>query len=463
MKIKKDDLNKKYGYILWGILTAGILLRLVYVLATPVIQTRQYDLGSAVPEEGIFTGHLGYIFYLFTNKGLPDFDPREVYQFFHPPLHHILSALWMGVVSLFTDNRNLWIEWLQALPFLYSVLILWVILQICKEFKLQGRGLLFVMTVTAFHPSLIFIAGSINNDGLALLFQFLTIWFALRWYHKRSYGNILGIALSIGFGMISKLSVGLFAVPVAFLFLYVLVTEWKEKPAWGRLLQYVVFGAVCIPIGLSWAVRCLLKFDMPLTYVNHLPEQSWQYVGNYSFVQRFFPPDPIGLFRNLSHGSLGFGENVWMQLFRTAALGECDLGEFPLWGKLVALVMMFLAFVLAIWCFVLLIRVFVAGKKANYPVMDGGIRFFWLIGYGALLYSYLNFCYNFPHQCTMNFRYMVPTILYPAVAAGLAMQRAVQAGSEKPKNPRWVRLLELCTAAYAAVSVCTVILWCITV
>ena len=156
-----------------------------------------------------------------------------------------------------------------------------------------------------------------------------------------------------------------------------------------------------------------------------------------------------------------------MKLFRTAALGECDLGEFPLWGKLVALVMISLAFVLAIWCFVLLIRVFVAGKKENYPVMDGGIRFFWLIGYGALLYSYLNFCYNFPHQCTMNFRYMVPTILYPAVAAGLAMQRAeqkaVQAGSEKPKNPLWVRLLELCTAAYAAVSVCTVILWCITV
>ena len=120
------------------IMLTGILLRLYYILATPVIQTRQYDLGSAVPEEGIFSGHLGYIFYLFTYKGLPDFDPREVYQFFHPPLHHTLSALWMGVVSLFTDNRDLWIEWLQVLPFLYSVLMLLIIWQICKEFGLQG-------------------------------------------------------------------------------------------------------------------------------------------------------------------------------------------------------------------------------------------------------------------------------------------------------------------------------------
>lgn len=72
-----------------GILLMGILLRLYYILATPVIQSRQYDLGSVDAEQGIFTGHLGYIFYLFTKKGLPDFDPREVYQFFHP--HCIIS------------------------------------------------------------------------------------------------------------------------------------------------------------------------------------------------------------------------------------------------------------------------------------------------------------------------------------------------------------------------------------
>lgn len=457
------------------ILAAGILLRFYYVVATPVIQTRQYDLGSAVPGEGIFSGHLGYIFYLFTYKGLPDFDPREVYQFFHPPLHHMVSALWMGLISLFTDNQALLTEWLQALPLLYSVFILFVTLEICKELGLRGKSRNLAVAIVVFHPSLIFMAGSINNDCLSLLFQFLVIWTALKWYRERSGKNILFIALSISFGMLTKLSVGMFAVPVAFLFLYVLITEWQEKyrkqaeghtgqsgkkGVWGcfpvrRFLQYLGFGAVCIPIGLSWAVRCLLRFGMPLTYVNRLPEQSWQYVGNYSLMERFFIPNPIGLLSNLAHGSLGFGENVWVQLFRTAALGECDLSTFPLWGKLVALLMIALSFVLAAWAFVLFIRVFLFGKKEQYPTLDMGKRCFWLIGYAVLFISYLNFCYHFPHQCTMNFRYMVPTVLYPAVAAGLCIQRE--------EDQKWVRLFGVITAVYAVVSILTIIVWCIAV
>lgn len=499
-------------------LAAGILLRLYYVVATPVIQTRQYDLGSAVPGEGIFTGHLGYIFYLFTYRGLPDFDPREVYQFFHPPLHHTLSALWMGLVSLFTDRQETLVEWLQVLPLLYSILILFVAVQICKEFGLSGKSRNLVMAVVIFHPSLIFMAGSINNDGLSLLFQFLVIWMALKWYRERSYKHIFFIALSISFGMLTKLSVGMFAVPVAFLFLYVLITEWqelllretwreresgldqetcreqesglnretcreqesgldretckaqepdlgqgfrqKEKGVWScfpvrRLLQYLAFGVVCIPIGLSWALRCFLRFDMPLTYVNHLPEQSWQYVGNYSLLERFFLPNPIEFLSNLAHGSLGFGENVWVQLFRTAALGECDLSTFPLWGKFVALFMIALSFVIAVWAFILLIRVFLFGRQEQFPVLDMGKRCFWLIGYAVLFISYLNFCYNFPHQCTMNFRYMVPTVLYPAVAAGLCIQRG--------EDRRWVRIFEAVTAVYVAVSILTIIVWCIAV
>lgn len=458
------------------IVLSGILLRLYYILATPVVQSRQYDLGSAVPEKGIFTGHLGYIFYLYTKKGLPDFDPREVYQFFHPPLHHAISAMWLEVLSHFTSNKMIWMtEWLQVLPFVYSVLILLVIWQICREFQLTGRAQCFVMAMVSFHPSLIFMAGSINNDGLSLLFQFLTIWLALRWYRKRDYWNILGLAFSIALGMLTKLSVGMFAIPVGFLFLYVFFTEWKEgaqkSTLWQgfpikRFWQYAAFALVCIPVGLSWAVRCLVRFGMPLTYVNHLPEQSWQYVGNYSLMERFFIPNPIELIKNLAHGQIGFGENVWVQLFRTSALGECDLSTFPMWGKLVALLMIAAAFVLAVWAFVLLVRVFVLGKKETFSAMDMGIRCFWLIGYLVLFGSYLSFCYNFPHQCTMNFRYMVPTVLYPAVAAGLAVQHVddmQETGMRGQKGRKWTACLQWVICAYAVISVLTIIVWSISV
>lgn len=395
----------------------------------------------------------------------------------------------MGVVSLFTENQNVWIEWLQILPFVYSVLILLITWQICKEFRLQGNTLLVVMMIVTFHPNLIFMAGSINNDGLALLFQFAIVWLALRWYRERSHKNILGIALTIGFGMLTKLSVGMFAIPVAFLFLYVLITEWQEKTRqqaclqqpegevmqsaskrvnvwkylpWTRIRQYIIFGVVCVPIGLAWAVRCLIRFDMPLTYVNKLPEQSWQYVGDYSFVERFVPNVP-GIINNLLHGSLGYGENVWVQLFRTAALGECDLSTFPTWGKVVALLMMGIAFLVAVWAFILLIRVCVCGQKKDFSVLDMGIRCFWLIGYGVLFISYLNFAYNFPHQCSMNFRYMVPTVLFPAVAAGLAMQRAEIGVEERKHSKLWCTIFTWLTIAYAVTAIFTIIVWCVAV
>lgn len=117
--------------------------------------------------------------------------------------------------------------------------------------------------------------------------------------------------------------------------------------------------------------------------------------------------------------------------------------------------MIAVAFVIAVWAFVCLIRVFVLGKQTQYPVMDMGIRCFWLIGYLVLFGSYLNFCYNFPHQCTMNFRYMVPTILYPSVAAAMAMQNA--------EGKKWPKILQYVTIAYTVISVLTIIVWSISV
>ena len=67
------------------ILTAGFLLKLVYVLYTG-IGTRQHDVHSFTDSTN---GHAGYIRYLYTYGHLPDFDPRQEFQFYHPPLHHM--------------------------------------------------------------------------------------------------------------------------------------------------------------------------------------------------------------------------------------------------------------------------------------------------------------------------------------------------------------------------------------
>ncbi len=66
------------------ILAAGLILRVIYVGYTEPYM-RQHDY------YGLFTrlgGHGEYITYLFENARMPDFDPRRIMEFYHPPLHH---------------------------------------------------------------------------------------------------------------------------------------------------------------------------------------------------------------------------------------------------------------------------------------------------------------------------------------------------------------------------------------
>lgn len=435
----------------WIIVLLGTLIRLYYVCAVPVVQTRQYDLGSAVPSDGIFTGHLGYMFYLFTYKRLPDFDPREVYQFFHPPLHHIIEALWMNIVNIFTTDFETVLEWLQIPTLIYSALVLVVAGFILSELKCKDSTSLIVLIILAFHPSYIFMAGSINNDGLALLFQFLIILFVIRWYKNRTTSNIIWIALSIGFGMLTKLSVALLAIPVAFVFISTFIEETREysRFATKRFIQYLLFGIICVPIGMAWAVRCNIRFGMPLTYVNKLPNDSWQYIGNYSLWERFGVPNLVGLIKNLANGSLGFGENMWIQLFRTSALGECDLSQFPLGGKLIAMLMILVSGLIAIWALICFVKTYLIDKQKETTNRIGWIiKWFLILIYILSFGSYIKFCYSYPHQCTMNFRYMLLTVFIPAV------------GFKTVKDNKTCNLLgKSILLAYSCISIVLVGMW----
>ncbi len=390
----------------------GVLLRLYYVIATPVLQKNQYDLGSVDSVKDIFTGHLGYIYYLFTFKRIPDFDPREVYQFFHPPLHHGIEALWLSVVNLFTKDFNSQLEWLQIPTLVYSCLIIFVTWNLVRELKMPENRQWIVLAIVSLHPTLIYMAGSLNNDGLSLLFQFAAIWLVVRWYNNKTTANIIWIALDISFGMLTKLSASLMAIPTAFVFLYVLVMEWKSESTFPikRFIQYIIFGIVCVPLGMSWAVRCKLRFDMPLAYVNKLPNDSWQYIGNYTLWQRFGIPNPLTLVDNLTHGSIGYGHNMWVQMFRTAALGEMDLSELSMIQKVFSMVLILVCGAVAVLAFMAFIRFF-GTKKYVFA-----IKWFLIIIYVVQVISFVRFCYGYPHQCTLNFRYMVPVLIPQAIA-----------------------------------------------
>lgn len=83
--------GKDYRYAVRAAILMGILIRLLYVLYTPYT-VGQHDTGF-IGDEG---GHIPYIEYCL--RGEPvfhQFDSRLRTQFYHPPLHHLASALFV--------------------------------------------------------------------------------------------------------------------------------------------------------------------------------------------------------------------------------------------------------------------------------------------------------------------------------------------------------------------------------
>ena len=156
--------------------------------------------------------------------------PRGHWQFYHPPLHHMISALWLWLSEhVFGISNAAAQESLQTLSLFYAMAIVITAYRILRHFRLEGIALYVPLAVVAFHPSFILFSGSINNDALSVVFILGAVLWTLKWYEKQTWEGIVKIALCIGLGMMTKLSAAMVAIPVAAVFLVVAL----ELPAFG--------------------------------------------------------------------------------------------------------------------------------------------------------------------------------------------------------------------------------------
>lgn len=453
------------------ILGAGFLLRFFYVLFS-TIYDRQYDIGMIDLDAGhtVSGGHLAYIQYLYENLRLPDIDPTSVYQFHHPPLHHFCCAIWMRFCSLFIHNTDVLEESIQVIPFICSLLILLVILKILHQFDLRERTVRLMMLLFCFHPALVLLSGSVNNDCMSLLFTLLCVYTTICWSRQPDMRNIIYIALSISLGMLTKQNVAEMAFPIAFVFLYMFIKKWRENGLPEKMLiQFGLFGIVSVPIGMSFYVRNLILFKTPLIWVYTLPEDSWQYTGNVPVLNRFLWPVLSEMADNLMHFKIGCGYNVWMQIIRTSVLGEWDMVNVGRGVKLTAVLLMAAGAIIAFLAFIAFCKVFIVdwlrlshnndkGKEAiavesGTGIIDIPCRIIFVASYLVNMFFYLKFAYDYPHQCSMSFRYIEIELLFPAVALGFMWQRT---GKKWLKNG-----LEALLAVFCILSTAMIGIWCL--
>lgn len=400
---------------------AGFILRLNYVLYTPLSATtriRQHDLYQFSGDKG----HSAYIEHFYNNGfTLPDFDPTTKSQFYHPPLHHFLAALWMRLLTTFGMSYDRAISSLQFLTLFYSMCCLFFSERIFDKLNLRGWGKAIAVAIVAFHPTFILLAGSVNNDILSVLFILLSIYTTIKWYQEPTVKNILLIALSIGLGMSTKLSVALVAPPIAVVFLIKLISEKKKR--FENFGQFCVFGCVCLPLGLWFSVRNFIKYKVPFNYVARLSDTSDQYVGFRGIYERLFdysynPFDNVFLNR-VSTGSEYFEYNPLVSIVKSSMFGEYNFSDS---NESITTFCRILLVINVIIIVVSLIAMIYCCLKKN-AVFDKTMKLFIAFYYLLIFGNFIVFSFQYPHTCSMDYRYIVPTLVIGALFIGMLVEK----------------------------------------
>lgn len=418
---QKQNQTQRTALLLMGI---SFFLKFYYVFYTSVYK-RQHD----VSKFGGNKGHTGYIEYLLFHHSLPDFDPRERWQFYHPPLHHAISALWIDLSENFLGvGHDAARESLQTLTLFYAMAILITSYRILRHFKLQGMGLYAPLLLLAFHPSFTLFSGSINNDVLSVVFILGAVLCTLQWYDSPTMKGILKIALCVGLGMMTKMSAALVAVPIAVVFLVVLVQKLRRRE-WNILGQYGAFAAICVPLGLWYPIRNLVRFGVPLTYVQELDPGLRQYIGDQDFLSRmtdFSPKQFRSVFEQwLQKDGTGYNEyNPLVALLKNALFGEYINESTLVYNQAaISLATVFFWLNVLLAAAALVCMVVLCFRKC---IMDKVQKIFFVSFYLVMMVNFYYLAASSPFTCSMNFRYITPTVLIGALFFGIAVQKLRQ-------------------------------------
>lgn len=404
---KKNAMGNKWEGMLLCIVAIGFIMRVGYMLYTPSF-VRQHDVGVFDLSDH---GHGAYILHLFQGQ-LPD---NNEYQFYHPPLYHMLSAITMRVITCFLTNCS--VEILMGAGQIVSCLatcgMLWQMRKLLCEIQVERLAACISLAIVACFPNFYLMAGRVNNDALSVFFMVVAFRYTIRWYKERSWENIIILAFAYGLGMMTKSSVATAALFTTVVFLVALVKACKEKKWKQQLAQYVVFGAIALPLGLWFAIRNMICFGQSLTYVAEIPVENPVYCGDHTMAERlifkwseFFTDtiynDPIenyNLFSYMIKSSL-FGEFTFEYVPMIAAKGLL----------IVALVLILVQF------FAMFYMLCSKEVRMLYRFSFPGM---WMIQMG----SFLSFNIGYPFACTMDFRYIPLTVLCNACMLGVVLEQ----------------------------------------
>lgn len=383
-----DKIN--YKKLILAVSIIGIILRIIYITYTPITQ-RQHDMEKEV-------GHLAYIETIYETGKLPE---HNKWQFYQQPLHHIISAGWLKIAEIFGIELETAEESLQILTAIYSSTIIVISFFILKELGINDKLKLLVMTIIAIHPTFIILSGSINNDILMIMLTFLGILYLIKWYKNSSMKNTIILAITTGLIALTKISGTIIAVPILYVFIDKFwkdyFTEKNRKMVIKKYaLECIIFGIIALGIGLSYSIRNFLLFNQSIFYVPKAGQVV--YCGDRSLFDRFnlFSKEWLKVFAYPTEDC-----NVWTYLIKSSLFGEYHLESI----NAISGVLLVLNIVIVAISLLCLGKIIIEKKQ---PMEIRMIIVFYITQ--MLMFIYSNIA--MPYACTMDFRYIVPTILF---------------------------------------------------
>ena len=171
---------------------------------------------------------------------------------------------------------------------------------------------------------------------------------------------------------------------------------------------------ISIPLGTSYVLRNWFLFQVPPNYVPNLGPNNPQYVGSCSVLRRLGLPSIRQLFSARIHWEEPANFcNIWWQTALTMALDEGILVLRNTAQKVCTVLLVWSGAGTVILLLVGTIRSLLS-RAVAIPV-----KLLLGIGYSVLMGSFVVFAFQYPHICTMNFRYIYNTLIFLAAGYGI--------------------------------------------
>jgi len=224
-------------------------------------------------------------------------------------------------------------------------------------------------------------------------------------------------------------------------------------------------------LGIGWQVRNYLAYDTPLTYVPRLSDRADQYLGGYSLADRFFDWDSLKDFgvypmRAGTQGAEYFEHCIPLAVLKMSMFGEYSKwknyhiydasSNLLFWMNVIIVVATLIGAGYCLW------QILRKNTEEEFKSSVGFSRIhcaFILFYWATMLVTYIPFCFSYPHFCSMDYRYLVPTLLTGAVFLAVLLRKMEAADKTTWQGKLLIGGRSLLIAATALFAVCATMIY----